>query len=98
MESAFPEATKKPPRNNRQTYRIIGNVQLAVKLGEFTKEEIVALLNVIQNRKAVCTDEISLKVWKTRQFIEAFQINNLMYMDDIKLFAKNEKFIETYIK
>ena len=47
--------------------RIISN-QLDIKLGPFAQEELNSVLRKIKNRKAAGLDEITLEVWKTRQF------------------------------
>ena len=47
--------------------RIISK-QLDIKLGQFTLEKLDSVLRKIKNRKAAGLDEISPKVWKTRQF------------------------------
>ena len=43
-------------------------MQLDIKLGPFTQEELDSVLRKIKNRKAAGLDEIPLEVWKTRQF------------------------------
>ena len=43
-------------------------IELDIKLGPFTIEELDSVLRKIKNRKAAELDEIPPEVWKTRQF------------------------------
>ena len=43
-------------------------MQLDIKLGSFTIEEVDSVLRKIKSRKTAGLDEIPLEVWKTRQF------------------------------
>ena len=43
-------------------------LQLDIKLGLFTQEELNSVLRKIKNRKAAGLDEILPEVWKIRQF------------------------------
>ena len=53
--------TDKPIQN------IIGS-QLDIKFGQFTKEELDAILKIIQNRKAAVLNRITPEVCKARKF------------------------------
>ena len=44
------------------------NIQLYVKLGQFTQEEFDSVPRKTKNRKAAGLDEIPPEVWKTRKF------------------------------
>ena len=56
-----------PKLTHEPITRIISK-QLDIKLRQFTQEELDSVLRKIKNRKAAGLDEISLEVWKTRQF------------------------------
>ena len=57
-----------PPKVTHEPITRIISKQLDIKIGPFTQEELNSVLRRIKNRKAAGLDEISPKVWKTRQF------------------------------
>ena len=56
-----------PPKVTHEPIMRITNIQLDIKLGQFT-QELNAELRKIKNRKATGLDEIPPEVWKTRKF------------------------------
>ena len=69
METAFREnlLRNQPKVTPKPITRMISK-QLDIKLGPFTEEELDSVLRKIKNRKAAGLHEITLGVWKTRQF------------------------------
>ena len=57
-----------PPKITHEPITRIISVQLDIKIGPFTQEELDSVLRKINNRKAAGLDEIPPEVWKTRQF------------------------------
>ena len=57
-----------PPKVTHEPITRIISKQLDIKLGPFTQEELDSVFKKLKNRKAAGLDEISLEVWKTRQF------------------------------
>ena len=66
----FDNLLGKPPKVTNEPIKRIISKQLDNKLGPFTQEELDLALTKIKNRKAAGLDEISLEVWKTRQFTD----------------------------
>ena len=61
------------------------NCQLDVKLREFTKDEVDAVLKIIKNRKAAGFDEIPLEIWKRRKFNDMLRRNTSWNMEKKKI-------------